>query len=183
MNEEFYLSLPSHSNLHEFPSNRSNNFKIRLPKPIHLDGSGWQVGLSAISLPDVNIDLSRYKKVTESLLRVKWFQLQDRKKGDAGLVPATTMEVYFHEIYQYGKIRNGIDFFKALIFKFEQKKRETLPCNWNTLTLGDKRLDPIFRWEGEDLILDDSLLDLNVIRNKVTPFETSFEKHVGVDFG
>lgn len=98
--------------------------------------------------------------------------------------------------YHYGGVfpRNLpiFDFFKALIFKFEQKKREALPCNWNTLTLSDKRLDPIFRWEDEDLILDNSLLDLNVIRNKVTPsddaqyassFEISFEKHVGVDFG
>jgi len=83
------------------------------------------VGLSAISLPDVNIDLSRYKEVTEPLLRVKWFQLQDRKKGDAGLVSATTTEVYFHEIYQYGKIRNGIDFLK-LSFSSLNRKRERL---------------------------------------------------------
>lgn len=71
MSEEFYLSSPSHSNTNEFQNNRSNSFKIRLPRPIRLEGSGWQVGLSAISLPDVNINLARYKEIQEPLLRVK----------------------------------------------------------------------------------------------------------------
>ena len=39
MSEEFYITLPSHSNRTEFPQNQSNHFKIRLPHPIRLQGS------------------------------------------------------------------------------------------------------------------------------------------------
>ena len=49
---DFYISLPSHSSKTEFPNNKANSFKIRLPHPIRLEGEGWKVGLSSISLPD-----------------------------------------------------------------------------------------------------------------------------------
>ena len=57
---DFYLSLPSHSNRHEFPNNRSNNFKIRLPNPIHLEGRGWKVGMTSIALPDAHVTLPSF---------------------------------------------------------------------------------------------------------------------------
>ena len=52
----FYVTLPSHANRREFPNNQANSFKIRLPQPLQLlTGGGWQVGLSAISLPDTRV--------------------------------------------------------------------------------------------------------------------------------
>ena len=53
----FYLTLPSHSNKAEFPTNANNSFKVRLPQPLILRGSGWTVGLAALSLPDVQVEL------------------------------------------------------------------------------------------------------------------------------
>ena len=53
----FYVTLPSHANRREFPNNQANSFKIRLPQPLQLTGGGWQVGLSAISLPDARVNL------------------------------------------------------------------------------------------------------------------------------
>ena len=44
MNDEFYITLPTHSNRAEFPHNQSNPFKIRLPHPIRLQGLSWKVG-------------------------------------------------------------------------------------------------------------------------------------------
>ena len=53
----FYVALPSHANRREFPQNQANSFKIRLPYPLHLPGGQWQVGLSAISLPDTRVNM------------------------------------------------------------------------------------------------------------------------------
>ena len=53
----FYVTLPSHSNRSEFPNNQANWFKISLPYPLRLPGGQWQVGLSAISLPDTRVNL------------------------------------------------------------------------------------------------------------------------------
>ena len=146
------------------------------------------MGLTAISLPDINLNLSRYKEIVEPLLRVKWFQMQDRTKSvhQSQNVQTQTAEVTFRDIYHYGNIHNGVDFFKAILIKFEQKRKEHLPTGWDTLTTKDKVLYPIFRWEGEDLILDNSVLDLEIVKLKDiyrSPFEISFDKHIGVDFG
>ena len=67
MNEEFYITLPSHSNRAEFPQNQSNNFKIRLPHPIRFQGSSWKVGLISISLPDVKVHLPKLVEGNEIL--------------------------------------------------------------------------------------------------------------------
>ena len=53
---EFYLTLPSSSNPQEFPDNKANSFKIRLPDPLVLDGQ-WKVALASISLPEARTPL------------------------------------------------------------------------------------------------------------------------------
>ena len=193
MSDDFYITLPSHASLGEFPYNNNKNFKIRLPQPIRLEGSGWQVGLSSISLPDVNLNLTRYKQLTEPLLRVTWFQLPDRKKDDQmGFVESKTTEVSFEDIYHYGNIRDGVDFLKALVIKWDQKMKEELPPGWDQMTRSGsygRVLFPTFRWEGEDLILDGSMMDLDLVKEEIqdstygVPFEISFEKHLAVDLG
>ena len=146
------------------------------------------MGLTAISLPDISINLSRYKEIVEPLLRVKWFQMQDRTQSihSASHVKTQTTEVTFPDIPHYGNVRNGVDFFKALIIRYEQKRKEHLLPGWDTLTAKDKILYPIFRWEGEDLILNNSMLDLEIVKLRDiyrVPFKISFDKHIGVDFG
>ena len=41
---DFYVTLPSNSNLSEFPNNQPNNFKVWLVEPLRLLGGGWSVG-------------------------------------------------------------------------------------------------------------------------------------------
>ena len=49
MKDDFYLTLPSHSSLQEFPNNVNNNFKVGLPRILRLEGD-WKVALASISL-------------------------------------------------------------------------------------------------------------------------------------
>ena len=107
-------------------------------------------------------------------------------------VMSNTTEVKFEDIYHYGNIRDEIDFLKALLVKFDQKMKEELPPNWDLMTRYGSYgyvVYPTFRWEGEDLILDNSMLDLDLVKTKSqhasegVPFEISFEKHHGVDLG
>ena len=50
--DEFYVTLPSNGSIsmQEYPANKNNSWKTRLPKPIKLDGE-WEVGLSSVSYP------------------------------------------------------------------------------------------------------------------------------------
>ncbi len=66
------MTLPSHSNRAEFPQNQANHFKIRLPHPIRLQGSGWKVGLSSLSLPDAKVQLPKLIDANEILFTMDW---------------------------------------------------------------------------------------------------------------
>ena len=57
---DFYVGLPSHSSKNEFPENKTNSFKIRLPNPIHLEGNGWKVGMCSITMPDAHVMLPSF---------------------------------------------------------------------------------------------------------------------------
>ena len=110
MSDAFYLTLPSHSNRNEFPQNQSNHFKIRLPHPKRLEGSGWKVGLSSISLPDAIIELPKLMDAKEILFIMDWA---------VKFAPNTT---------RFGRAWNnprdpdiGVDFMKSVINYFERR--------------------------------------------------------------
>ena len=73
MSKSFYVTLPSHSSKNEFPKNTANHFKIRLPNPIRLEGSGWKVALSSNSLPDPKNVLPHWLTETEALFYNTWY--------------------------------------------------------------------------------------------------------------
>jgi len=48
---EIYVQLMSNASTSEFPDNKANSFKNRLPNPLQLRESGWKVGVSDLSFP------------------------------------------------------------------------------------------------------------------------------------
>ena len=77
----FYVTLPSHANRKEFPNNQANGFKIRLPHPLRLPGGQWQVGLSAISLPDARVNLYELVTKGQHVLGIKWHLKAPSRSG------------------------------------------------------------------------------------------------------
>jgi len=49
--DDFYVQLMSNASTNEFPDNKANSFKNRLPNPLQLRESGWKVGISDLSFP------------------------------------------------------------------------------------------------------------------------------------
>lgn len=66
------MALPSHSSKDQFPNDTSNHFKIRLPHAIRLEGSGWKVGVSSISLPDPMSQAPPLMKYNDPMLISYW---------------------------------------------------------------------------------------------------------------
>jgi len=50
MSNSFYVIVPS--NTPGFPNNKTNKFKVHLPKKLVFDGPGWVVGLAGIIYPN-----------------------------------------------------------------------------------------------------------------------------------
>jgi len=49
--KEFYVQLLNNASTNEFPDNKANSFKNRLPYPLMFDDKEWKVGLVSISYP------------------------------------------------------------------------------------------------------------------------------------
>ena len=156
---DFYVSLPSHSSKSEFPDNKSNHFKIRLPHPLRLNGDGgWRVGMSSISLPDARVTISSLSNEEGEAKVVLAFTLWRRVDqptsniytvGRASFDTEDLKEVFYNV--------SGVGFMKSMIAYFE---RQRIYAN-NGPKLGSqyfnsdgKRTYVKFKWEGEDLVTD-----------------------------
>ena len=65
--ERFYAQVLSSSNKSEYPNNRPNYSKNRLPHQLRFRERGWKVELSSISIPDVKVNISNVVKQEELL--------------------------------------------------------------------------------------------------------------------
>ena len=74
---DFNVTLPSNTSTDEFQASAPNHFTVRLPRPLHLPGEGWKVGLSSLSLPDTRANLYRLVPKQQYLFSFKWFVLRN----------------------------------------------------------------------------------------------------------
>ena len=123
----FYVTLPSHANRREFPNNQANSFKIRLPQPLQLTGGGWQVGLSAISLPDARVNLYELVKKNGYVMGTSWGQTYPKPGGKDGEMTSRvdTARTIINDVQDLDWVVDGVSFMKAIIAHLEQQRMET----------------------------------------------------------
>ena len=177
---DFYLTLPSHSSKNEFPSNASNHFKIRLPNPIRLEGQGWKVGLMAITLPDPTSRLPPLLKGDEVLFKSAWLvtDLADYAKSDR------SSNFGPHEIRREDlETLTGVNFMKTMLYYFKKKLVETtLRAGYRFEENDGKKTYINFKWEGEDLVIDNSDVKVQKYGDEWFPYflvDTDFAVEMG----
>ena len=123
----FYVTLPSHANRREFPNNVANSFKIRLPQPLQLTGGGWQVGLSAISLPDARVNLYELVKKDGYIIWTSWDQDYPKPGGTDGEMVSRkdSAQTLINDVKDLDWVVDGVSFMKATIAHLEQQRKET----------------------------------------------------------
>ena len=151
---DFFITLPSSSSKSEFPDNRSNSYKIRLPNVMRLSGSGWKVGLASVALPDTNEDLTRFKSYPKPLMRCAWGMTDH---ADPSLYEALFATIEVSDMWHDANITDGVSFVRVLVDRFQHIQFDKLSTNktyaYKDKDGNEKRLDITFCWEGEDLIL------------------------------
>ena len=149
---EFYLVLPSHSSKSEFLDNESNHFRIRLPHPKKLEGHGWKVGLSAISLPDPTSQTPTLMENDEIMIRAAWIA-----QGTIG----SQVKVNFSAKFRPSNMQNEdlvlftrVGFMKTVKSFFDKQRVEKALTIGFKFTSGGKKTYSSFKWEGEDFVID-----------------------------
>ena len=174
--EGFYVQVLSNSNESEYPNNRPNHFKNRLPYPLRLPEREWQVGLSSISLPDTTLNLTKLESLTYPILSVRCLTSADSSTD------SFTTSITFDEIRNSDNIVDGITFMKALINKYNQDLFSAIRGG-GTVLHGDKKIAFTFRWEDDELILDNNQMDLEKVTHDRNPYKLTFAKSLAVEMG
>jgi len=151
---DFYVSLPSHSNKSEFTKNAANNFKIRLPNPIRLDGGKWKVGMSSIAMPDAHVTLPSFTDSDDKVILCysAWRRIDSSSSytyGEAYFDTDDLKEVFYNV--------DGIGFMKSMLAYFERQRiysNNGPRLGAKYITSDGKRTLVKFKWEGDDLVTD-----------------------------
>ena len=178
---DFYISLPSHSSKNEFPENKANSFKIRLPNPIRLEGQGWKVGLFSIAMPDAHVTLPAFTESKDkvTLARTEWRRIEPETShgytfGEASFDTDDLKEVYSNV--------NGVEFMKSILSYFERERvfNNSGPRMNSKYVTNDKRRTYVaFRWEGEDLVTDNK----DTYRPRREPPSLQFDADLALKMG
>ena len=155
MKEDFYVTLPSNSSLTDYPNSSSNNFKVRLPTPLRLQGD-WKVALASISVPDPQNTLPNWLTDSLPLVYMTWYN------ADTNHLNKHYLEASFllRDINEHVDINmlTGAEFLKNVFHYF--KKKIYVKDGKANRQYGDtdteKTYYPEMRVEGEDAILDSS---------------------------
>ena len=163
---DFYIKLPSNGSKKEYPNNKANSFKIRLPEPIRL-GPHWKVSLTSISLPDSNGVLPKFTLNKEALFIARWFVSRKLSNGSVSQVGKTRTFTLDNLSVNFGGL-DGVGFMKTVVNFFETQrlmdgntnldvlKGVYLVNNPNDLKI-EKNLSYMnFVWQGDELVIDNS---------------------------
>jgi len=181
--KEFYVQLISSSSTMEFPSNQANSFKNRLPYQIQLKEEGWKVGLSAFSYPPPPLRPHQSRphrphlfEDDDTLLEFDWTMETFRLSSNGIWFPL----VYRNGFYIKGsdlhkdqvKVTSGKSLMRYLVNRLQHRLTEYMERGNESLRAPDgKKYYPVFRWEGDSLIIDntDTFLNQKPNENRLRP--------------
>ena len=154
----FFVTLPSHASLTEFPDNNASSFKVRLPQPINFH-EPWEVGLSSISLPDQKVNLFKldyernndvFKTIQEeeALFHMRWIDPVIGARGP--IYYSVSVNLKDDILRDADAIVDGVEFMKFCTEWLVQKVVR-FTVNSKTYTHNDQRTFFDFEWKDKDL--------------------------------
>ena len=85
---DFYVQLMSSASTNEFPTNKANSFKNRLPQPFVFDDGNWKVGVANITYPTPHVRPDQPPlhsppnfEPNDLICRIKWSMKSKDDKG------------------------------------------------------------------------------------------------------
>ena len=171
--KEFYVQLMSNASKTEFPSNAANSFKNRLPYPMQFKEPGWKVGLTSLSYPTppARPHQTHTFEKDDLICRFKWTSKSVDIRGNVKIDNWTFTLTGQNLIEDKSLITGGRALMKNIINRYMSEVRRVVTDKGDSLvtTNGEpKKFYLVFKWKGDDLIIDNSnkFLDEASERNK-----------------
>ena len=172
----FYVQLLSHANTHEYPQNKSNSFKNRLPYALRFQERPWKVGLCGVSFPPMieKKQLRKWGNRVGDVMRIGDLRNGGREKW---------LDDYGTEDVDMKHVTDGVTLISSFINTYYQKSYHTATPS------GPTRFLRWFRWEGNEVIIDNA--HLRIAGYITSPpsnemhrvYNTAFEVNFALDMG
>ena len=168
---DFYVKLVSNASTSEFPTNKANSLKNRLPQPLVFDDGNWKVGVANITYPIPHIRPDQPPlhsppnfESDDLICRIRWTTKSKDSNGNDEFIPWTFRLTGADLIHDRMLITGGKALMRYIVNRFQVELRVLVSDKEDSLLAFDgKKYYPEFRWEGEDLILDNSDTFLNEV--------------------
>lgn len=174
----------------EFPDNKNNSFRMRIPNGLRLEEKGWHVALLSLTLP--NRTTHQFATGHGKTIVRSHFTSFAFKNYDSTAKKFTGVDPLFFDDYVYeadiASSRDGISFWNNVIRKLNVEFDATLEeyiKSRSVYVFTKQTMIPTFKWEGEDLVLNKRGRDVtndNVIK---TALYSAFDiaQEVAVQWG
>ena len=147
----------------EFPNNKNNSFKVRLPSRLTLPGQNWYASLWSVSVPDGALPTNIFPGVATSKMAVKMnhgiVRLDPPKTNDKFTSETTsgvTFQASLKEVMD-NDVRTGVDFWRSAMALISKKKAEYQAYLGgfypNSKILIPAKQETQWKWNGENLQL------------------------------
>ena len=157
--EDLRLTVVSDATL-EFPNNRNNHFKVRLPRPLDLSEEPWAMSLWSLSVPDGAVEqpLGKSNDLVAFCTGIKarlWNYKNSKYRSH-------TVNTYLDAVLRLAKVfetrpKTGVALWQRVhqVLMEEQTKdlgADRAVSSWRVQQ--PEKWYPTIRWEGEDMILE-----------------------------
>ena len=157
--KDFYVQLTSNASTTEFPANTAHHFKNRMPYPLQFREPGWKVGLASLlyPTPPSRPHQSHTFEADDLICRFKWTSESLDIRGDVKVNNWTFNLTGRQLIEDKALITGGRALMKYIINRYMSEVRRLVTDKGDSLvpSEGDK-FYLVFKWEGDDLIIDNS---------------------------
>lgn len=143
----------------EFPNNKNNSFRMRIPNGLRLEGKGWHVALLSLSLPNSTTSGQPFAKgVDDTIIRFQWTAVAFSGYS-AGKYSTATL-VYFAKTIVASDIASstdGVSFWnnvkRTLDYSVDDQLVSHRKANVTRDLFVKQTMCPSFAWDGDDLLL------------------------------
>ena len=164
----------------EFPNNTNVKFKVRLPKPLPLEGA-WEASLWSLSVPDDHLPNKTLFADIDSVIvdfkftmyRLGAYSSANKKYESITLIPKTSTFRIRDVLNDTTPAQTGVEFWKHCLRQMEETVIEQLleaqNDNVSQPVAIPNAWKPTFHWDGEDLVLEAVPKD-SVVTSGGTPY-------------
>ena len=152
----------------EFPSNSANSINNRLPNPLQFREPGWKVGLASITYPTPPIrpHQTHTFEPDDVICKFEWtMRAITHNVSDQAVIvqPRQYLTITGQDLIDDRHLMySDKSFMRYIVYRLRREVFMMENDRWESLRApDDKRFYPTFRWEGEQLLIDntDTLLD------------------------